>query len=156
MSRACCFTGHRVLPPECDPAFSALTEALDRAIDEAIVRGCTEFYAGGAVGFDMLAAEAVQRRKAQSPALRLTLCVPYLGHNAGFSASDQSRFTRLKESADRVLILSDHYTPSCYRIRNLYMVEHCDLLIAYVRRAQSGSGQTYAMAKKRGLAVILL
>ena len=157
MSRACCFTGHRALPPTRDFAYAALTESLARAIDEAIdERDCTSFYTGGAIGFDLIAAELMLRRKERDLRLSLTVCVPYCGHDAHFSPEDRARWAAVREQADQTLYLSDRYAPACFWNRNRYMVDHSDLLIAYVRDPKSGSGQTYALAKERGLDIILL
>ena len=65
MSKACCFTGHRELPS--DPAvIKVLRENLRSAVRRAIDDGFTAFYAGGAVGCDMLAAEAVIAQRKRS------------------------------------------------------------------------------------------
>lgn len=157
MSRACCFTGHRELPSETDPAYSVLKEALQRAVERAVTEfGCTTFYAGGAIGFDLLAAETVLRNQAVHPELNLVLCVPYLGYNARFSPKDLKRYRAVSEGALETRILSDRYTPFCFSQRNRYMVDRSDVLIAYVRRMQSGSGQTLRMAKNRELEILLL
>ena len=157
MSRACCFTGHRALPPQTDDAYFSLQDALEGAIVKALMEyGCTTFYAGGAVGFDLLASELVLTRKARHPSIELILCCPYAGHDAGFSPRDRARWESVKTRADRTLYLTDRYTPSCYYHRNRYMVEHSDLLIGYIRDPNSGSRQTWSLAKERGLDIILL
>ena len=69
----CCFTGHR---PDALPAFGdeqseemqSLVYLLNRAVEAAIEDGVTEFYVGGAQGFDTLAAECVLRQRAVHPA----------------------------------------------------------------------------------------
>ena len=54
---ACCFTGHREIPPEDrEPLRAALLSEIQRLYAE---KGVTEFYTGGARGFDTMAAEAV-------------------------------------------------------------------------------------------------
>lgn len=156
MSRACCFTGHRELPPLGSEPYNELMRALQAAVADAIALGCTHFLAGGATGFDMLAAELILLKRRNNPSLELTVCVPYLGHDSAFSAMDRYRFKKLKEQADRVLFLSDRYTPGCFWQRNRYMVEHADVCIAYVRRKPSGSAQTMRMAEKRGLRLLLV
>ena len=49
------------------PAASALREALDRAIRHAAGQGYTRFLSGMSTGFDLWAAEAVLRTRAQLP-----------------------------------------------------------------------------------------
>ena len=50
---ACCFTGHREIPPEDrEPLRAALLSEIQRLYAE---KGVTEFYTGGARGFDTMA-----------------------------------------------------------------------------------------------------
>ena len=67
----CCFSGYRIekMPFRTDdsPAASALREALDRAIRHAAGQGYTRFLSGMSTGFDLWAAEAVLRTRAQLP-----------------------------------------------------------------------------------------
>lgn len=60
----CCFTGHRRIPPE---AIAPLRERLEAEIESLIRQGVRYFGAGGALGFDTLAAEAVLDLKAVYP-----------------------------------------------------------------------------------------
>lgn len=69
----CCFTGHRDIPPEILPALAAKVEA---EVLELIADGIRYFYAGGALGFDTLAAETVLRLRDQFPQIRLILALP--------------------------------------------------------------------------------
>ena len=50
---ACCFTGHRKIPQK---KYIQIQEKLKDKIVKAIQNGYTFFYAGGAVGFDTMAA----------------------------------------------------------------------------------------------------
>ena len=52
--KTCCFTGHRVMKitPE-------LVQKLRETIIDVIGQGVTDFYNGGAIGWDMLCAETV-------------------------------------------------------------------------------------------------
>ena len=156
MSKSCCFTGHRDLPAPDSPEYAHLLSALEQAIDDVIADGCTDFYAGAAIGFDMLAGEAIARRMESNPALTLTLCVPFIGHDFAFSPQDKARWAVLKERATEAHYLSEHYLPFMYALRNEYLVNHADVCIAYVRNRKSGSGQTLKMAEKKGLTILPL
>ena len=57
-SKTCCFTGHRILSAE---QSQALAGRIERAVRLLYARGVCYFGAGGALGFDMLAAETVLR-----------------------------------------------------------------------------------------------
>jgi len=62
---ACCFTGHREIPPEDrEPLRTALLSEIQRLYAE---KGVTEFYTGGARGFDTMAAEAVLKIREALP-----------------------------------------------------------------------------------------
>ena len=62
---ACCFTGHREIPPEDrEPLRAALLSEIQRLYAE---KGVTEFYTGGARGFDTMAAEAVLKIREALP-----------------------------------------------------------------------------------------
>ena len=56
--KTCCFTGHRAIPAR---ALPALAEELEQTLRRLIGEGMRYFGAGGALGFDTLAAETVLR-----------------------------------------------------------------------------------------------
>lgn len=55
--KICCFTGHRNLPPL---KVNQVAQRLERAITQLLPSGTQYFMAGGAMGFDTLAAQADQ------------------------------------------------------------------------------------------------
>lgn len=68
-----CFTGHRQIPEN-----PAEVEARVSAIIETLIqRGYSCFCAGGARGFDLLAAKAVLQSQARYPFVRLVLVLPF-------------------------------------------------------------------------------
>lgn len=58
--RTCCFTGHRKIPPE---QYGEIARRLKEAVIELINEGYCYFGAGGALGFDTLAAQTVLNLK---------------------------------------------------------------------------------------------
>ena len=69
---ACCFTGHREIPPEDrEPLRAALLSEIQRLYAE---KGVTEFYTGGARGFDTMAAEAVLKIREALPCGCTSFC----------------------------------------------------------------------------------
>ena len=74
--RACCLTGHRVLPSDPDERME-LTHNLRKTVARLAQEGIQVFYTGGALGFDTLAAVTVLELKAQFPQIQLYLAVPY-------------------------------------------------------------------------------
>lgn len=70
-----CFTGHRNIPPE---EYNGLSQRLRSEIACLIGRGYRFFGAGGALGFDTLAAKTVPELRKQYPRIRLILVLPCL------------------------------------------------------------------------------
>ena len=58
MARSCAFSGHRKIEKH---RVDSVIEHIARAINYAYNEGCRDFYCGGAVGFDTLAAREVLR-----------------------------------------------------------------------------------------------
>ena len=72
-AKTACFTGHRNIPTE---QYDALNQRLEHIIVHLIDRGYRFFGAGGALGFDTMAAQAVLTLKKQYTFIRLILVLP--------------------------------------------------------------------------------
>ena len=150
---ACCFTGHRDIPPEILPALAAKLEAI---VLELIADDIRYFYAGGALGFDTLAAETVLRLRDQFPQIRLILALPCREQTRGWSAALVSRYEHILHRANEVIYTSEHYTRGCMQRRNRFMVDHSAVCVAYCIRSTGGSAYTLQYARKSGLHILLL
>ena len=82
-SRTACFTGHRELPTDDLPEIS---KRLEDTLLTLIEQGYCYFGAGGALGFDTLAAQAVLRLRERYPQIRLILVLPCLDQTRGLVA----------------------------------------------------------------------
>ena len=143
----CSFTGHRSYPNE---HRKRLVEHLKRAVEYAYSIGCREFYAGGAIGFDTLAAREVIRFRLSHPDVSLILLLPCLNQNEKWSGSDTDAYEYILSEADEVRYFADTYTKSCMQKRNKALAEACDIMIAYVSKPRSGAAQTVRMAEGLG------
>lgn len=143
----CAFTGHRKIDIG---HWEGLPEVLYNAISRAYDLGCRRFIAGGALGFDTEAARQVIRFRLAHPDVSLIIFVPYIDQAAAWSIRQQSLYDYIISSANEVKYISETYDRECMKRRNRAMAEECDLMIAYVCREMSGSGQTYRMAKNLG------
>ena len=154
----CCFTGHR---PDALPAFGdeeaegmrALSYLLTRAVDAAAEDGVTEFYVGGAQGFDTLAAECVLRAKERYPALSLRLALPGRNQTSGWSARDKARYEAILSAATEVWYAAELCSPESMRRRNRYLVDRAGRCIAYLRRMRGGTLYTVNYALDSGIPV---
>lgn len=156
MSKTCCFTGHRDLPPQDSPEYAALLSALENAVHDACSEGCQRFLVGGAKGFDLLAGEWIISLKKVDPSITLAVYVPHRDQPNAYPYDDRLRYQMLLNGADEVLYLSEPYYPGCMRERNKRMIDDSQYCIAYVRRSRSGSAQTLKMAEANGLTVFRL
>lgn len=150
---ACCFTGHRDIPPEILPTLAAKLEAV---ILELIADDIRYFYAGGALGFDTLAAETVLRLRDQFPQIRLILALPCREQTRGWSTASIKRYEHILHRANEVIYTSEHYTRGCMQRRNRFMVDHSAVCVAYCTRSTGGSAYTLQYARKSGLRILLL
>ena len=148
----CSFTGHRTVKTG---HVSALPGLVDRAIAYAYDRGARVFLAGGAVGFDTLAASRVILFKLTHPDIRLELILPCLDQTEGWSAADRERYDFVLSRADEVEVISDSYFKGCMKKRNERLAMRADMLIAYADgvKPYSGTMQTVRMANARGIEV---
>ena len=139
----CAFTGHRHLPPE-------ITKRLiKKAVLPLIEQGVTTFYNGMAIGFDLLAAETVLSLIKEFPSLRLIACIPCYGQEKSFSAEDKKRYVRILKQVDEQVLLSDSYYRGCMQVRDQYMVNEADVLVAYCEKTTGGAAYTVKYCQKK-------
>ena len=107
---SCCFTGHRILPAGELPALRA---ALRREISNLAEAGVGRFLAGGARGFDMLAAQEVLWLREERYALELVLVLPCPEQADRWNAREKQAYREMVQEADEVIYVSEVYTPDC-------------------------------------------
>ena len=151
-SKVACFSGHRKLPQNC----TQLAADLEAAIVSLIERGVVFFGAGGALGFDMLAEEAVLRLKERYPQIRLVLVLPCPPEQQTlkWNSEQKQRYYDILARADKVRVLSDRYTSTCMLDRNRHMVDCSGYLICYLRELSGGTYYTVNYAESVGVEVI--
>ncbi|MBO5653137.1 MAG: DUF1273 family protein [Clostridia bacterium] len=152
--QACCFTGHREIPLLFHPLLKRRLEATVRRLaDEGIVY----FIAGGALGFDTMAAETVLRlQETDLPHVRLLLAIPCEGQDKSWPEADKQRYAHIKSRAHAVTVLSDHYFTGCMQARNRYMVDRASVCVCYMTKTSGGTAGTGRYAEKKGLPVVNL
>mgnify|MGYP003231485076 CR=1 FL=1 len=122
-----CFTGHRTLRSN----ISSLYQDILAEIDFFYEMGYRFFFCGGAVGFDMLAAEAVLKYKEQHSDVILVMAVPFKNQDNKYIQADKQRYAALLKDADFHIMFSESYYDRCYLDRNDFMLKHSNALIAY-------------------------
>ena len=151
--KTCCFTGHRRIP---EKDYAVIKEGLEKIILELYNKGIRFFEAGGALGFDTLAAESVLRLRESCPELRLILVLPCLDQTKGWKAGDVERYEEIKRQADKTVYTGQEYTPGCMHTRNRRLVDDSSVCVCYQTRSRGGTAYTVDYAKKKGLKAINL
>lgn len=149
----CCFTGHREISTEMK---IYLNSRLEEEIDKLVSRGITNFCAGGALGFDTLAALAVLRKKARNPAVKLILVLPCKEQSQNWSENNKVIYNEIMKFADEVLYVSENYTRFCMQQRNRELVDRSSVCVGFLLKKTGGTAYTVNYAEKQGLEIINL
>lgn len=150
-AKTCCFTGHRSLSNE---EKLKVAVRLREIIAVQIKAGVVFYGAGGARGFDALAALTVLDMKKEYPQLRLILVLPCEDQTRGWRSEDIAVYEDIKRRSDKVVYVSREYTPDCMHRRNRHLVNHSGTCICYLTRSTGGTAYTVDYARKKGLHVI--
>ena len=149
--QTCCFTGHRHLPPE---EQAEIANRLERVISALYQKGIRYYGAGGALGFDALAARTVIRLRENCPGMKLILVLPCLTQTRGWRLEDVTEHERIKGQADKVVYMAQQYTPGCMHKRNRHLVDHSGVCVCYLTKESGGTAYTVNYAKRHGVEII--
>lgn len=148
----CCFTGHRKIRKGDEAAIRAkIREQVLPLLDQ----GITDFMVGGAVGFDMLAAETLlDLREKEGKELRIISALPFLQWRKGWPMEAVEREDRILEKSDEILISAKGYSRQSYLHRDRRMVDASSVCIAYCTRMGGGTAYTVRYALRQGVPVV--
>ena len=153
-STTCCFTGHRVIAAADLPL---LAPRLREEITRLYARGVRNFGAGGALGFDTLAAEQVLALRGEGLSeLRLILVLPCRNQADRWSLADRERYAAILAAADKVVYTSEEYFNGCMQKRNRHMVDCSGYCIAYLTHDFGGTAYTVRYAMENGVEVSVI
>ena len=148
----CCFTGHR--PDKMELGEKEIKPLLEKAIDNAIINGYVTFITGMAMGTDIWAAEIVLKRKKSNKNLHLICALPHPGFESRRSMIEKMRFNKIIKKADISKEINSHYFTGCYQVRNKWMVDRSNLVIAVFNGKKSGTKNTVDYARRKGVNVV--
>ena len=110
-----------------------------------IEQGAREFYLGGYGEFDLLCAVTLREMQKRYPHIRLILVLPYLNSHILTAGYDETLYPPLETVPKRFAISR----------RNEWMVQECDVVVAYVTHGWGGAAKTLAYAEKKKKQIIL-
>lgn len=157
------FTGYRPskLPYLNDlegPDTRALYNALYAEFERLIFRDYRFFLTGGALGCDLLAAEAVValKKKYRKKHIVHELCIPCYNHDIKWKEQDKRRLEEIKKSSMVTYVTDSDYCDGCMQKRNRYMVDTSSVLVAVYDGVSGGTKNTVEYAKKLGKKLIVI
>ena len=151
--KTACFTGHRELREPVQVLFSK----TEREVEALIRRGYKFFGAGGARGFDALAAEVVLTLKEKYHHIHLIMVLPFPNQyeqEKGWSREEISLYEKHKKIASKVVYTQQAYSKGCYYKRNRHLVDFSSVCIAYQYQQTGGTAYTTNYAAEQGLKII--
>lgn len=152
----CCFTGYRPskfpfkLDCESD-AFKALENRILNALSDMVKNGCSTFFSGMAMGFDIITAECVLLIKNMYRVRKIKLiCVlPFPEQSKTFGEDWRRRYENILDHADEIVTVSDKYYSGCYSARNRFMVDNSDYVLTWFDGKHGGTENTLNYARKK-------
>ena len=141
----CCFTGHR--PEKLTRSEEAIKADLEKAIRQAVAEGLDVFITGMARGVDIWAAETVLQLRNSGMPIRLMCASPFDGFERSWGEDWQRRYRTIMQSADHALFVCPNYSKSCFQIRNEWMVNHSNRVIAVFNGERGGTKNTIDYAQ---------
>ena len=154
MTKICCFTGHREFTTMSN--FEVALRLEEKLIGLIEIEEFSDFRAGGAIGFDSIAALTVLRLKEKYPHIKLHLLLPCKTQDKYFTPFERKIYKYTIENADSVTYIQEKYTRDAMFARNRALVEGSDLCLAFLERLSGGTYQTVNYARRRNVRTINL
>lgn len=156
--KTCAFTGYRPakMPwgnDERDARCMDFRFRLRESLEYLIGKGYVDFLSGGALGFDLMAAELVLSLREKYPWIRLVMVIPFDGQADRWTEEQRRRWLSVIEASDRVVHISHSYDRGVFFRRNHFLVEQADLLLAAFDGQRGGTAGTVAYARRHGVKV---
>lgn len=132
-------TGHR--PDKIKGKVDAIIASIDAFLDEVHPE---KVISGMALGFDQLLAVS-----ARDHGIPWVAAIPFPGQDKLWSDPEKEHYHRLLESASDIIIVSPSYVgPWVMQVRNKWMVDNCDMMVACWDGSPGGTGNCLKYANK--------
>lgn len=158
-----CFTGHRPKNfhfgfNEAHPDCVSLIERIKKEVETLILYYSADtFYTGMALGVDTWGAEAVIALKEKYPNIKLIAAIPFPNQSKSWSEDNAKRYTDILQKCDSQIIVSPAYHRGCMSLRNEYMVDHSDIVLAvFNKKISGGTASTVKYAENQHKMIVHL
>ena len=154
-----CGTGHR--PDKLygyDLNDSRYVEMAKRIKQVIFDEECTHIISGGALGFDtVLALAAIGIRNKYLPELIVEIAVPCRNHDSRWIQSSRNTYKWILDNSNIVTLVNDlPYSPYLMQLRNEYMVNKANQVMACWNGSPGGTANCIAYAKQVNKKVIYI
>lgn len=118
---------------------------------------CGTFYTGMALGVDTIAAMAALDLKQSGTNIKVVACIPFVGQENRWPLQSREQYRKLLSLCDeQVVVCTGGYQPYKMHLRNKYMVDRSDIVIAVWDGSDGGTGKCVTYAMEQGKEVINL
>ena len=150
-----CITGHRPSKLFGYDIHSSLYDTLRTEISKRLVALCDKFQeicciSGCALGTDTIFIEECQKLVDAGYKIHIKLAIPCRNHDKCWSLDDRQRFKEMVTKYDHHYVVNGPYITTCLQLRNRYMVDNSDLVLAVWDGSPSGTGNCVKYAQFRG------
>ena len=153
----CCFTGHRTYKLGLNKEKQLqLKELIREQILFLINSGVNTFYTGMAEGIDLICAEIIIELRKKNNQLKLIGAIPFPEQSNNWKNSDRVLYKAVLESCDEQVLISPFYHNRCFHIRNQYMVDRSDIVLAVYNGSEGGTRYTVAYGKAQGKKLLII
>ena len=143
----CMFVGHRKIYTD------GVRERVMQTVDTLLSTAETQFlfYDGNRGEFDVMCASVVRKAKQRYPQKEIRLCLvePYMRNTLN---REKDYYETCYDEICIPSVLADVYYKQAITRRNEWLVDHSDVMIAYVVRS-GGAQKTVQYAEKKGLTI---
>jgi len=155
-----CFTGHR--PDKLNGYDPKNNKNLLWALREEVVGYIEDFkvntfISGMALGIDMWSARIVLKLKEIYPHINLVCAVPCLNHTSKWPEQSRKEWQYIVDRCDKFIVITEElYHPYLMQVRNEWMVNNSDYVLAVHDGSEGGTGNCvdYANKKKKNVLVL--
>lgn len=153
-NKVLCFTGHRNLNLA---QLAEIRQRLRTAILNAYNDGYRFYISGMAKGFDLMAADEVLKFKlGKLKDIKLVAAIPHDKQERRYSLQDKQLYQQIINNADKVVFVNHYYYKGCYLERDMWMLRHSTLVIAYydITKYKGGTFYTVKRAERTNKQII--
>lgn len=127
-----------------------LSEEIETIILKYYSQGYTYFMSGMAIGFDLLAAEAVIRLQPLYSGLKLIAAIPFPEHSKHYNDEDKRRYENILQQCEATILVNLEKHWGSYQRGVDFLIDQSSCIIAYFDGIRRGSTEyTVEHAKLR-------